>query len=266
LILEGVMLWKLLGVVGVSSVLIAAPLTADAADMAVKAPPLAPAPVPYSWTGWYFGANFGAAWEATDPQFSLSDTSGTGYAAYVAAGGFPLASLSPNGPLGGLQIGYNYQLTNWVAGLEADVQGAALNASLSGVTTPPLFITGTESVEHDLRWFGTVRGRVGFAQSNWLFYGTGGLIYGGVRSVLTQSAPNGFVATGSDNVVRTGPTVGGGFEVGLGKWSAKLEYLYYDMGRDSVTIAGSGVFTGIVYTGSQRTEGQIVRLGLNYRY
>jgi outer membrane immunogenic protein len=263
--MECVMLRKLLCVVGVGSLLIAAPLTAAyAADMLVKAPP-APAPA-YSWTGWYVGLNAGAGWGTTDPRFSFSDTSGTGYAGYLAAGGFPLASLSPNGPFGGAQIGYNYQLANWVAGVEADFQGAALNASLSGVTTPLGFVSGTETVEHDLDWFGTLRGRVGFAENNWLFYGTGGLIYGGVRSVITQSATNTYFATNSDNVVRTGPTVGGGIEVGLGKWSAKLEYLYYDMGRDTVTIAGTGVFTGIVYSGSQRTQGQLVRAGLNYRY
>lgn len=240
-----------------------------AADMSAKAPMYTKAPVAvpaYNWTGWYVGANAGYGWSAsTDPGFSLSDTSGTGYAAYVAAGGFSTPSLNPKGVLGGLQVGYNFQQANLVWGAEADLQAAGLTDS-STVSAAPTAVIGTTTVEHALHWFGTLRGRAGVAMNNWLFYGTGGLIYGGVHSTLTQSATNGYFAAATSDTTRAGWTVGAGTEMGWGMWTAKLEYLYFDMGRDSVTVLGTGVFTGISYTASQRTAGSMVRLGLNYRF
>jgi outer membrane immunogenic protein len=262
------MLRKLLGVVGVSSLLIAAPLSAaSAAGMPVKAPPPPPPPA-CTWCGWYVGGNAGYGWGSrTNPGYSLTDTSGTGYAPYVASGGFPLRALSPRGGLGGVQIGYNFQSTKWVWGLEADIQDAAINAASTVTVQPtPGSAIGTDSVSQHLNWFGTVRGRLGIAENNWLFYATGGLIYGGVHSSLTQSATNTYFATNTTNAVRGGGTAGAGVEYDFGKWSAKLEYLYYDMGRDSTTIAGTGIFTGIVYTASQRTAGSILRVGLNWHF
>jgi len=239
--------------------------TAHAADMAVKAPPAVSTPT-WNWTGWYAGMNAGYAWSAsTDPGISLSDTSGTGYAGYVAAGGFPTASLKPAGGFGGAQIGYNFQNAKWVWGAEADLQGAGIDAS-SNQTAAPTAVIGSDTVTHELQWFGTVRGRLGMASDNWLFYGTGGLIYGGVRSALTQAATNGYLAASNHTEIRAGGTAGAGVETGWNKWTAKLEYLYYDMGRDTVTVLGSGVFTGISYSASQRTAGQLLRVGLNYRF
>ena len=255
--------------VAFATVLAAASMsTAFAADLPVKAP-MAPMVSAYNWSGFYAGINGGYGWgRQTDPDITFGDTSLSGYGAYVAAGGFPTASLSPKGFLGGLQLGYNWQTSNFVLGLETDIQGAAIKASATQVLAPGLAVVGTSTVEHKLNWFGTVRGRLGVAQNNWLFYGTGGLIYGGVESSLTQSAPTApaFFVTDSRSTTRAGWTIGAGTEVGLGKWTAKFEYLYYDMGRDTVTVQGTGVFTGTTYSASQRTAGQILRAGLNYRF
>lgn len=240
---------------------------ASAADLPVKAP-VAVAAL-YNWTGWYVGGNAGYSWgTGTNPGIAFGDTTGTGYVGYIAAGGFPTPSLNPRGALGGLQAGYNLQSSNWVWGLEADIQGSGINAASTQTVTPPTFIAGTSTVEHRLRWFGTVRGRVGIAANNWLFYGTGGLIYGGVRSSLTQNSPaNTFFATGTATSTRFGWTVGAGTEWGFAQhWSAKLEYLYYDLGRDSVTALGTGAFTGTTYTASQKTAGHLLRAGLNFRF
>lgn len=242
--------------------------TVFAADTPVKAK-MAPVAHVYNWTGFYAGVNAGYGWgTSTDPGITFGDTSGTGYGTYIALGGFPTASLNPKGFLGGIQLGYNWQTSNFVLGLEADIQGADIKASETQVVTPPLAVTGTSTVEHKLKWFGTVRGRLGLAQNNWLFYGTGGLIYGGVESSLTQSSPTipGFFVTDSRSTTRAGWTIGGGTEVGFGKWTAKAEYLYYDMGRDTVTVQGTGVFTGTTYSASQKTAGHILRAGLNYRF
>src|SRR5471030_1852888 len=80
-----------------------------AADLPLKAPPIATAP-PYNWSGWYAGLNAGYGWGASaDPRTSLTDLAGVGFAGYVSLGGFPTASLNPKGGLGGFQIGYNFQ-------------------------------------------------------------------------------------------------------------------------------------------------------------
>ena len=86
-------------------------------------------------------------------------------------------------------------------------------------------------------WFGTVRGRFGVVSGPWLLYGTGGLAYGHVKySYLNTNVPFGgpLTISASDSAVQFGWTVGAGVEYGfLGRWSAKLEYLYYDLGDHS---------------------------------
>jgi len=236
-----------------------------AADLPVKAAP-APVIATYNWTGWYAGVNAGYSWgSSTNPTITCSDP-GDGFCPFVASGGFNTASLNPKGALGGAQAGYNFQSSRWVYGFEADIQADGISASATN--SAALFgIATTSTVEHKLQWFGTVRGRVGVAADNWLFYGTGGLIYGGVKSSLTQTANNGYAVSNSVTNTRAGWTIGAGTEWAFaGRWSAKLEYLYYDMGRDTVTTAGTGGFTGDVYSVSQRTAGQLLRAGLNYKF
>ena len=149
-----------------------------------------------------------------------------------------------------------------------NIQGSGIKGSTTQTTAPGILLTGTENLEHKLTWFGTVRGRLGIASNNWLFYGTGGLIYGGVKSSLTLLIPgNGFTAAGSSSSTRAGWIIGAGTEFAFaGPWSAKLEYLYYDMGRNSVTAIATGDFAGDLLTVSQRTAGSILRAGVNRRF
>jgi outer membrane immunogenic protein len=247
--------------------------SASAADMPAKAPIYKAAPMAlYNWTGWYVGVNAGYGWSSGNGanNGACADPVASGFCAtYIAGGGFPAPSLSPKGFVGGGQAGYNWQASNFVYGLEADIQGSGIKASTTQTFTPPTLITGIETLEHKLTWFGTVRGRLGVAANNWLFYGTGGLIYGGVSSSLTLSTPaNGFAAAGSSSSTRAGWTVGVGTEYGFaGPWTAKVEYLYYDMGRDSVTATSAVAgFVGDSLTVSQRTAGHILRAGVNYRF
>ena len=100
---------------------------AFAADMAVKAPPPAPAPV-YNWTGWYVGVNVGASFGNVKTDFNapvtifLNASNGPQGATADFAGS---DTVYPSGFMGGGQIGYNWQFSPiWVVGLEADFQGA----------------------------------------------------------------------------------------------------------------------------------------------
>jgi outer membrane immunogenic protein len=262
---------------------------ASAADMPVylKAPP----PV-YNWTGFYIGGNVGYSWGNSSSTLGLSDaTTGAG-----------LSSTNTNfaldGIIGGGQIGYNYQIKNWVIGLEADIQASgekgnensACSGALCAFTTPacppapgcfaptPAIPGGavSDAFSEKLNWFGTVRGRIGPTITPTILpYVTGGLAYGEVSAADTVSGVNSpsltpVTATFSNSTIKAGWTVGAGLEAALGgRWTGKVEYLYVDLGNVSgafVTpiLAPSGNFLAASY--SSHITDNILRVGVNYRF
>jgi outer membrane immunogenic protein len=203
---------------------------AFAADMPRKAP-IAPAPAPlvYTWTGFYVGVNLGYGW------------------ARASTGG--VTSNNIDGVIGGGQLGYNWQTGNLLLGLEGDFQGSGQRRSDSGAIGGVTF-----TVDQKIPWFATLRGRLGYAAGPWLFYGTGGAAW--VNYKLSVSA---LGTTVSDDATKAAWTAGGGVEwMFAPKWSAKLEYLYIDTGSTSVTLFGT-TFNG-------RARDNIVRAGLNYHF
>ncbi len=275
---------------------------AAAADLSApvytKAPPVVAAV--YDWTGFYIGGNIGYSWGRSASTVSFSD----------AASGALLSSTATkfdmDGVIGGGQIGYNWQKSNWVFGLEADIQGSGqkgstnavcpggtattLNSACSvghiGDTAPfnvPAFPV-TNSLTEKLQWFGTVRGRIGpTITPTILAYVTGGLAYGQISTTDTVNGINiigqqgtntstlvPVAATFSNSATRLGWTVGAGVEgVISGNWTAKIEYLYMDLGNVSgsfVTpiVAPSGAFVTSRYN-SHITD-NILRVGVNYRW
>ena len=269
--------------------------SALAADLPVlKAPPVLPPPP--LWTGFYFGANVGAIFDAgsgvTTTAFPLYNDAGAaalqpasffGTASALAVPGS--TSLSNVGVIGGGQVGYNWQFTNFVAGIEADIQGATLSsaANLSGAATESStgsMVAGQSQLSKTLNYLGTVRGRVGYLVTpTLLIYGTGGLAYGGMVFTnglfLSSANPNYPLSAVSANYsdAHIGWTAGGGVEwMFLANWSAKAEYLYYDLGSVSATnIAAAPVASGALlyaayYQSSARFNGNIVRAGINYHF
>jgi outer membrane immunogenic protein len=274
--------FKKLGLAGVACIASASAGSAFAADLspAYKAMPMkALAPVS-SWTGLYIGGNVGYGWDSGSTGISGSTNNpglAPGLAAIFAAGSYPAAlSTSAKGVIGGGQIGYNWQMpSQWLIGLEADLQGSGITGSASQTLTPALLPSTSTGVTKSIDWFGTVRGRVGFlASPELLLYGTGGLAYGQTKSSFTTTdQTNGCVvngslcANGSSSSVRVGWAAGAGAEAMLGSnWSAKLEYLYVDLGRYSPSVSAS-TFPGVVFfnTSAQFHE-QTVRVGLNYHF
>jgi len=232
----------------------------------------------YSWTGFYAGGNVGYGWGNSDTSFSPLPT---------AAGFIDLAptTLNPNpkGVLGGAQIGYNWQAGSWVWGVEADIQGADINGS--AIQSPIIQFDGTSfgagsalTASEKIDWFGTVRGRLGYAGApQVLLYATGGLAYGDVRNTANSS----FLPLGTQQYranisgTRFGWTAGGGVEWAfLGPWSAKFEGLFYDLGTVSTIAngipglpAGTCGGTGFCQVGyNWKTTGTIARVGINYRF
>jgi outer membrane immunogenic protein len=254
------------------SALVAAP--AFAADMPLKAPPPAVAPAPL-WTGFYLGANVGYSWGNSSTTYTGT---GTGFVPFTT-------SRAMDGVLGGGQIGYNWQFnTNWVLGVEADIQGTGQSGTTSfpGVTTtlgvPGVAVTtiaSTGSLKQSLPWFGTLRGRFGVNPTpTSLLYVTGGLAFGEIDSTAsfttTVSTPGGTAsasASSSSNVTRAGWTVGGGIEgVITGAWTAKLEYLYMDFGTFNNAFVGTPVGAYTTLAANSHVTDNIVRVGVDYHF
>jgi outer membrane immunogenic protein len=223
--------------------------SAEAADMSVR-PAYAPPPPVYSWTGMYWGANVGYSWGKSK------------YDATLTGVGTVSNSQDINGAIGGFQTGYNYQFGAWVWGLETDIQASGQKGGSTFTGVLPLTSITTDD---KLDWFGTVRGRLGvLATPNVLFYGTGGAAYGLVKNSATITVA-GLSAVASSSDLRAGWTAGGGVEGALGGgWSAKLEYLYMDLGRTERTFSGLGL--GTIATETRETTDNIVRVGLNYKW
>jgi outer membrane immunogenic protein len=238
------------------SVLLVSSWAANAADMHVKAPPAAPKPPPFSWTGFYFGGNFGGAWpqrDVTDSVFGLNFSPGN----------------SNNGVLiGGGQVGFNYQVDSFVLGVEGDFDWAGNNQNASnGVVVPGVGLGHTFQVTANNRWVTTVAARFGVAVSQALFYAKAGGGWVGANGFTVTDLTTGASFTGSSGTTASGWLVGGGLEWALtDNWSAKFEYDYLGLGnRTFVVPAGSPFFAGDTFTTGNRSV-QMAKVGINYRF
>jgi len=234
-----------------------APAAVQAADLP---PPVAPGPAVYApptvfravtnWSGFYVGGNVGPTMARTHSDFS--------------AGGVPFATNDTAlwGAAGGGQAGFNWQSGALVLGAEGDFQWSNLKGSVSAQCAPCTPATNA-SLEHDVDWFGTARARVGYAADGWLAYVTGGYAVG--RVALKGTATGGGVtASLTQNTTQSGWTIGGGTEIALAQhWSAKLEYLYVDLGTVTNTVAITGAPTLV---DRARVQMNVVRVGINYRF
>jgi outer membrane immunogenic protein len=191
-----------------------APGAATAADL--QRPLYYPATAPVSafgWTGAYVGGNLGYEWGATSNN-----------------------PTRPNGVAGGVQGGYNWQTGQLVFGGEADLQLSNAN----DLVAPWKFSNP---------WFGTVRGRLGYAFSNFLLYGTGGLAFGELEAQT--------VGLTSENHSSLGWAAGLGIEAGLTQsLSAKFEYLFIDLANNNFAVTGT----------SNGFSASLLRAGLNYHF
>jgi outer membrane immunogenic protein len=166
----------------------------------------------YSWAGPYLGGNLGYSWGSVDNN-----------------------PTKPSGFEGGAQAGYNWQTGPWVFGVEGDIQATGADDTFA----PWKFSNP---------WFGTVRGRGGYAFSNILFYGTAGLAFGELRGETFGL---------SETHTNFGWTAGVGAEFGFAQnWSAKIEYLYVDLANSNFTI--TGVPNGYRFG--------TIRAGVNYHF
>jgi len=189
--------------------------------MPAKAPAYLPPPL-YNWTGLYVGINGGGGWGRSD------------FSAPLASGSF-----NTSGALVGGTLGFNYQMGQVVFGLEGDIDWSNLRGSgtCAGLSC---------SVRNN--WLGTARGRLGYAIDRFMPYVTGGAAFGDIKTSVA--------GLGDSRTTKAGWTVGGGIEAAIaGPWTAKVEYLYVDLGRGGSVLGSDAKF-----------QTNIVRAGLNYRF
>jgi high affinity Mn2+ porin len=233
---------------------------ATAADLPTKAPPPSP-PSEYDWTGFYVGGNFGYAWG--NSNFTGPD--GISGALDLAQ---PINQFNEAGSwFLGVQGGYNYMLpSRFVLGAEVDAsfptfQTVAPFYTLVPVSTGGIATLATpfgpEIYSETVLSSGTVRGRIGYAPGNWLFYLTGGYAWTYDQLTLMNTATGN---TDTPNLWRSGWAAGAGVEVPVAPhWTAFLEYLYTDYGNSSVLFATNGQRFSSDFSLSE------VRAGLNYQ-
>jgi outer membrane immunogenic protein len=235
------------------------------------------------WTGFYAGLNAGYNFGTNANSYSQNWGGNWVEAGLVALPGTApiamdaFASNTQSGFIGGGQIGYNYQYNPYiVVGVEADAQASDMNGSNGyyGSGTGLTYVTTAKNID----WFGTARGRLGLTMpgySNFLVYGTGGFAYGQVDNNVGVSylmANGGASGTSSFYQTKTGWTAGGGVEwspQSFPTWSAKVEYLYTNLGSTNQNIYSTysnpaGTFFGANH--QSPTQFNTVRVGLNWHF
>jgi outer membrane immunogenic protein len=243
-------------------------LPAFGADRPARgAPGHAPPPPVFSWSGFYIGANAGLS----AGNFNTSDALGI-------YGSGDQSAADSRGFSGGGQLGYNYQLpgSNVVVGVEADFQGSTLQGTYDDDQASGGGGAGGWQDTSKVDWWGTARGRIGYAVGNFLPYATGGLAYGHVEtngSCWTASGPFGCdQSQGSVSETHIGWTVGAGLESAItNNLTFKAEYLYTDLGSvDVPNYYLDATYGGPHYSlGDEmqtRTTFSTVRVGVNYKF
>jgi outer membrane immunogenic protein len=233
---------------GVISALIALSGTALAADLPVAtpvpAPYVAPLPLPFSWTGFYIGANLGAAWTQGRVSDSLGNSWSNAQQAVFAGGG---------------QVGANYQFGWTVLGIEADFDWLANNHNSSNTVSTAV---GALQFSASNRWMTTLAGRLGAAADNWLFYIKGGGGWVGVNNPTITNVTTGGSISVSNSNSNSGWLVGAGVEWAFApNWTARVEYDF--LGLSSLTYNVPAI--GDVVTINNR-DVQTLTLGLNFLF
>ena len=205
------------------------PVVAHAADVAPTSPYRAAPLIPfvYNWTGFYIGAHLGVGWTGGDGS---------------------------SGFLGGGQAGFNYQIGQWVLGVEGQLSATSIEDTVSVVFVSPGFAVGSVRAEASLDWISTLAARVGWAFDSWLVYGKvgGAWAHVSVEAVATiNSTAGGAIASVSSDKTSSGWMIGFGAEYALSNnWTAKIEYNMLDFSRDF--IGDSNV--------------HVIKAGMNYRF
>jgi outer membrane immunogenic protein len=257
---------------------------ASAADMApryAKAPP--PVTPVWSWTGFYIGGDLGGAWiQKDDAVLTLPPGPPQAFLPFLANGSIPV-NYGTRGSsfLYGAHAGYNWQVSNFVLGAEADIFGSSSRFTQNQTTNVPAALASFGLIySTKIDYIGTVRGRAGLLVTpNVLLYATGGFAYGRVNHTYSESfgplGGNPFTTNqsfGSSTNTNTGWVAGAGAEWMIAQnWSLRAEYLYVNLSGSSFTTPSNNPNCGLVnacsFTLTPSNLGlNIARVGLSYKF
>mgnify|MGYP003392424699 CR=1 FL=1 len=206
-----------------------------------------------NWNGFYIGGNAGTV--------IGRDRSNLRFAGFTN----PQFALVPEGFSGGGQIGYNWQASAWVFGVEGDFQGSTAKDNKACIVN---CVTSGTTLNQTLPWLATGRGRIGYSVGSTLFYGTAGYAYGETKTKVftNNNSPPSYTEISRQ---KGGYVVGAGIESPLTflglfgpAWTMKTEYLYVDLGSTTSTVATGGV----PYSFTTQTREHIFRGGINYNF
>jgi outer membrane immunogenic protein len=224
--------------------------TTWAADLPMKAVP--PAVAIYDWTGFYIGVSGGGSLGGSNHV----DPNGVN----LTADGFNV-----KGGLAGGTVGFNWQVSSLVLGLEGDLSwvgeyGSHNDNNGAGGGIQSAFADPTVQSFTKETWLGTARVRAGYAVNNLLFYGTGGYAGAGVTAGMKSALTNAAIFSSSGT--RNGWTGGAGLEWGFApNWSTKFEVLYMKFdNKGFVTALGDGTRSAVTL------DDYVFRFGINYRF
>lgn len=257
---------RYLGITLSCSVLFLGSTSAYSADLLVEPAPVAER-FAYDWAGTYVGIHGGIGGGTFNHVFFHPSGPADEGGDFRAT-----EDITAFGAFGGVQVGYNHQVApSWIAGAEADLSASGIKAKdLQSYNWLDHGEFGSREVKTKIDWFGTIRGRLGYAKDNFLIYGTGGAAYGSIKtSAVSSYYWDGGASSDSDSHsfsdTKLGWTAGAGFEYGLTQnISLKTEYLYVDLG--SIETSGDNDFHGRDGRTSVDTAFHTLKTGLNYGF
>jgi outer membrane immunogenic protein len=239
-----------------ASALLMGSMSASAADLAAR--PYTKAPMPavavYNWGGFYIGGHVGGAW--TNQEWSnVANT--TAFGDLGPGQGFRQRGT---GVFGGGHMGYNWQASNFVFGLEGTISGL----DNRGDVLNTVFGAGDDRFSWRADWMATVVGRAGIAFNNNLLYVKGG--YAGVNNRLSVSdTVPAAVGSGSSTQWHNGWTVGAGWEYGItANWIIGLEYNYAQFETKSYQLAGTAAGSYLFDAKPRDIQSAVVRLSYKF--
>ncbi len=243
--------------------------SAAAADLPSRAPAPVYVPAPYSWSGLYIGGQIGYAW---------GDASSSTYGAAPSL--FLLdapSNYNPQGVIGGVHLGYNLQINQWLLGLEGDVDGTSVSKTVNaGTVYTPEILTAAPApavvliaptygatIHSSIPLEGSIRLRAGYAWDRALLYATGGAAFAGVKTTYSD-----FYGFDSISKTRAGWTVGGGVDYAItDNWSVRAEYRYADFGSyNDYLINSAPLYNGAAEAMHTHLTENRVQVGFSYKF